>query len=45
MPNEAFDRLSVKSASMISPGTMNAPYGTPSTSLMREPIAAPNTMK
>ena len=45
MPNEAFDRLSVKSDSMMSPGTMNAPYGTPESSPMREPIAAPNTMK
>jgi hypothetical protein len=30
---------------MISPGTMNAPYGTPATPVMREPMAAPNTTK
>jgi hypothetical protein len=45
MPKEAFDRLSVNTASMMSPGTMNAPYGTPSRFPMREPIAAPNTTK
>jgi hypothetical protein len=37
--------LSVKSDSMMRPGTMKAPYATPSTSVMREPIAEPNTTK
>ena len=45
MPNEALFRLSVNSDSITSPGTMNAPYGTPPTSLMREPIAPPKTTK
>ena len=45
MPNEALERLSVKSVSMISPGTMKAPYGTPCTSVIRLPMAAPKTTK
>ena len=45
MPNEALATLCVSSISIISPGTMNAPYGTPWISVMREPIAAPNTTK
>jgi len=43
MPNEAFEMLSVNSDSMTRPGTMKAPYDTPLTSLIRPPIAAPNT--
>jgi hypothetical protein len=37
--------LCVSSVSMIRPGTMKAPYGTPSISVMREPMAAPKTTK
>ena len=45
MPNEALDRLSVSTDSIISPGTMKAPYLTPPTGAMREPMAEPNTTK
>ena len=45
MPKEALFRLSVSTVSMMSPGTMNAPYETPSMLTMREPIAEPNTTK
>jgi hypothetical protein len=45
MPNDAFEMLSVGSDNIIRPGTMNAPYGTPPTSDMPEPMAAPNTTK
>ena len=37
--------LCVRSDSMTSPGTMKAPYATPSISLMRDPMAAPKTTK
>ena len=45
MPNEALEMLWVSTVSMIRPGTMKAPYCTPSTSSIREPIAVPNTTK
>jgi hypothetical protein len=45
MPKEAFDTLCISTVSMISPGTMKAPYSTPSIACMREPIAAPKTTK
>jgi hypothetical protein len=45
MPNEAFIVLCVSNVSMISPGTMKAPYATPSISVMRVPMAAPKTTK
>jgi hypothetical protein len=45
MPNEAFETLSLRIDSIMRPGTMKAPYLTPSTTPMREPIAEPNTTK
>ena len=45
MPKEALLRLSVSTVSMMRPGTMNAPYDTPSMLTMREPMAEPNTTK
>ncbi len=45
MPNDAFEMLCVNTDSMMRPGTMNAPYETPPTCDMREPIADPNTTK
>ena len=44
MPNDAFEMLSLRSESIVSPGMMNAAYRMPSTTVMREPIAEPNTM-
>ena len=37
--------LSLSTDSMMRPGTMNAAKGTPSISVMREPMAEPNTTK
>ncbi len=45
MPKDALVRLSVITVSMISPGTMKAPYWTPSIESMREPMAEPKTTK
>ena len=45
MPKIALPMLCVSSVSMMRPGTMNAPYSTPSTACIRLPIAPPNTMK
>ena len=45
MPKEAAVIELVSSVSMIRPGTMKAPYSTPSIDWMREPIAPPNTTK
>ena len=45
MPKEALKIDWVNRLSMIRPGTMKAPYSTPSISCMPEPMAAPNTTK
>ena len=45
MPNDALLMLSVSSASIIKPGTMNAPKLVPLISWIREPIAEPKTTK
>ena len=38
MPNDAFDMLSVNSVSMISPGTIKAPYCTLPVACIRDPF-------
>jgi hypothetical protein len=45
MPKDAFAIDCVITVNMMSPGTIKAPYDTPSTGIMRGPIADPNTIK
>ena len=45
MPNDELEILWIKSVNIIKPGTMKAPYGTPSISAMRVPMADPKTTK
>ena len=45
MAIDAFEMLCVRIVSIISPGTMKAPYETPPICCICDPIAAPNTTK
>ena len=45
MPKLALLTDCCRTVSIISPGTMKAPYCTPSTDWMRPPMADPNTTK